>query len=292
MSQLYDISLRITYEYAHPAANSRTLLRMLPRALPGQELLAGVVSSDPAPGWRRDGVDFFGNPTCEMAHDMPLSEIAFAFSGRVRKAGPFAGLDLSGDLAALAQDLAAVRSIGPESPHHFLGASPRLPAAPEITAFARDTLTRGMSVRAAVAAISHRLNTEFAFDPEATEVTTTAIEAFRARRGVCQDISHVMITALRGLGIPAGYVSGFLRTLPPEGQPRLEGADAMHAWVRAWCGAETGWIEIDPTNDMLAGADHVTVAYGRDYSDVAPTRGSLRSEGSHVTTHQVDVVPV
>ena len=292
MSQLYDISLRITYEYAHPAANSRTLLRMLPRALPGQELLAGVVSADPAPGWRRDGVDFFGNPTCEMAHDMPLSEIAFAFSGRVRKAGPVAGLDLSGDLAALAQDLAAVRSIGPESPHHFLGASPRLPAAPEITSFARDTLTRGMSVRAAVAAISHRLNTEFAFDPEATEVTTTAIEAFRARRGVCQDISHVMITALRGLGIPAGYVSGFLRTLPPEGQPRLEGADAMHAWVRAWCGAETGWIEIDPTNDMLAGADHVTVAYGRDYSDVAPTRGSLRSEGSHVTTHQVDVVPV
>lgn len=292
MSQLYDISLRITYEYAHPAANSRTLLRMLPRALPGQELLAGVVSADPAPGWRRDGVDFFGNPTCEMAHDMPLSEIAFAFSGRVRKAGPVAGLDLSGDLAALAQDLAAVRSIGPGSPHHFLGASPRLPAAPEITAFARDTLTRGMSVRAAVAAISHRLNTEFAFDPEATEVTTTAIEAFRARRGVCQDISHVMITALRGLGIPAGYVSGFLRTLPPEGQPRLEGADAMHAWVRAWCGAETGWIEIDPTNDMLAGADHVTVAYGRDYSDVAPTRGSLRSEGSHVTTHQVDVVPV
>ncbi len=292
MSQLYDISLRITYEYAHPAANSRTLLRMLPRALPGQELLAGVVSADPAPGWRRDGVDFFGNPTCEMAHDMPLSEIAFAFSGRVRKAGPVAGLDLSGDLAALAQDLAAVRGIGPESPHHFLGASPRLPAAPEITAFARDTLTRGMSVRAAVAAISHRLNTEFAFDPEATEVTTTAIEAFRARRGVCQDISHVMITALRGLGIPASYVSGFLRTLPPEGQPRLEGADAMHAWVRAWCGAETGWIEIDPTNDMLAGADHVTVAYGRDYSDVAPTRGSLRSEGSHVTTHQVDVVPV
>ncbi|WP_343502705.1 transglutaminase family protein [Alloyangia pacifica] len=292
MSQLYDISLRITYEYAHPAGASRTLLRILPRALQGQQLLSGAVTAEPAPSWRRDGKDFFGNPTCEMAHDMPLSEIAFAFSGRVRKARPVAGLDLSGGLGALAQELAGVRSIGPESPHHFLGTSPRLPAAPEIAAFARDTLSSALSVRAAIEAISHRLHSEFAFDPEATEVTTAAIEAFRARRGVCQDISHVMITALRSLGIPAGYVSGFLRTLPPEGQPRLEGADAMHAWVRAWCGVELGWVEIDPTNDMFAGADHVTVAYGRDYSDVAPTRGSLRSEGSHVTTHFVDMVPV
>ncbi len=292
MSQTYDISLKITYEYASPAGASRTLLRMLPRDLPGQQLISGRVSATPAPNWRRDGMDFFGNPTCEMAHDMRLSEITFAFAGRVRRARPIAGLDLSGSWQALAQDLAALRSIAPESPHHFLGPSPRLPAAPEIAAFARETVTEAMSAQAAVEAISARLHADFAFDPEATEVTTTAIEAFRARRGVCQDISHVMITALRAVGIPAGYVSGFLRTLPPEGQPRLEGADAMHAWVRAWCGAETGWIEIDPTNDMLAGADHVTVAYGRDYSDVAPTRGSLRSEGSHVTTHQVDVVPV
>ena len=292
MSQLYDISLRITYEYAHPAGASRTLLRILPRALQGQQLLSGAVSADPAPSWRRDGKDFFGNPTCEMAHDMPLSEIAFAFSGRVRKARPVAGLDLSGGLGALAQELAGVRSIGPESPHHFLGASPRLPAAPEIAAFARDTLSSALSVRAAIEAISHRLHSEFAFDPEATEVTTAAIEAFRARRGVCQDISHVMITGLRAIGIPAGYVSGFLRTIPPKGQKRLEGADAMHAWVRAWCGAETGWVAFDPTNAIRAGTDHVTVAFGRDYSDVAPVKGSLRSSGSHKTTHHVDVVPV
>ena len=101
-----------------------------------------------------------------------------------------------------------------------------------------------------------------------------------------------MITALRALGIPAGYVSGFLRTYPPEGQERLEGADAMHAWVRAWCGGETGWVQIDPTNDMMVGADHIVVALGRDYTDVAPVKGSHRAMGGHATTHQVDVAPV
>ena len=95
-----------------------------------------------------------------------------------------------------------------------------------------------------------------------------------------------------GIGIPAGYVSGFLRTEPPEGQPRLAGADAMHAWVRAWCGNEVGWIEIDPTNDMRVGADHISVAIGRDYADVAPVKGSLRSSGFHSTRHSVDMVPV
>ncbi|MCA0961556.1 transglutaminase family protein [Salipiger bermudensis] len=292
MSQTYDITLRIAYRYQNPAAASRTLLRMLPRTLPDQQLLYGTVTTDPAPDHRIDELDFFGNPCTELAHGRRLSEIDFLFKGRVLRYEPAHGLDLSCALEDVPREVAQIHSIAPESPHHFVGASPRLRPEPEIAAFARDCVAPGLSALAAVDAVSAALHDAFAFDPGATEVTTTPIEAFRARRGVCQDISHVMITGLRALGIPAGYVSGFLRTTPPEGQKRLEGADAMHAWVRAWCGAEAGWVAFDPTNAIRAGSDHVAVAFGRDYSDVAPVKGSLRSSGSHRTTHHVDVVPV
>jgi transglutaminase-like putative cysteine protease len=123
-------------------------------------------------------------------------------------------------------------------------------------------------------------------------VDTEPGHAFAEGRGVCQDFSHVMIAGLRAVGIPAGYVSGFLRTEPPAGQPRLAGADAMHAWVRAWCGAETGWIDYDPTNHMMVGTDHIVVAVGRDYSDVAPVKGAVRSAGVQASHHSVDLVPM
>ncbi|MEM1088203.1 MAG: transglutaminase family protein, partial [Pseudomonadota bacterium] len=121
---------------------------------------------------------------------------------------------------------------------------------------------------------------------------TDASEAFRLRRGVCQDFAHIMILGLHGLGIPAGYVSGYLRTLPPEGQERLEGVDAMHAWVKAWCGVAQGWVEYDPTNRTLIGTDHIVVGYGREYSDVSPIRGHLRSAGGQTSTQAVDVAVV
>ncbi|GAA0298934.1 transglutaminase family protein [Rhodovulum strictum] len=287
----YDIRLEITYAYAAPAGSSRTILRMLPLTGADQHLVSGRVSTDPEPDFRRDGADFFGNATTEIAHDRPLTEIAFRFAGRVRRLGGGPELDLSTDLGRLGEEIAAIRGIGPTVPHHFLGNSERIHHEPRIAAFADALVKPGMSALAATRAISHALHQRFEFDPEATEVTTPPIVAFEARRGVCQDISHVTIAALRAVGIPAGYVSGFLRTRPPPGQPRLEGADAMHAWVRAWCGAETGWIEIDPTNDLLVGTDHVSVAIGRDYADVAPVRGSLRTEGTHTTAHKVDVIP-
>ena len=130
------------------------------------------------------------------------------------------------------------------------------------------------------------------FDPDATTVDTPPAEAFARRHGVCQDFAQVMIACLRGIGIPAGYVSGFLRTNPPPGKPRLEGADAMHAWVRAWCGWQTGWVEFDPTNAIPAGTDHIVAARGRDYGDVAPVKGILRIAGDQTTEHAVDVLPV
>jgi transglutaminase-like putative cysteine protease len=149
-----------------------------------------------------------------------------------------------------------------------------------------------MTVRAIATAICARIHMDFTYDPKATSVNTTPSEAFKLKRGVCQDFTHVMIVALRSLGIPAGYVSGFLRTIPPPGKERLEGADAMHAWVRYWGGRVNGWMELDPTNDIPAGTDHIVVAYGRDYADVAPVIGVLKGYGQHKTTQAVDVIPV
>ncbi|WP_112314676.1 transglutaminase family protein [Rhodovulum viride] len=288
----YDIRLEIGYLYDSPAASTRTLLRMLPLTNGEQTLITGQVSTDPAPDFRRDGVDFFGNATTEIAHDAGKTEFLFRFSGRVRRIPRGTTLDLSCGLAALRAEIQGIQSITPMSPHHFLGESERIRHEPEIAAFAEEVTAPGMSVMAALQAVSHAIHDRFDFDPGATEVSTTPIEAFQNRRGVCQDISQVTIAALRSVGIPAGYVSGFLRTVPPPGQPRLEGADAMHAWVRAWCGMETGWVEIDPTNDMLVGADHIAIAIGRDYADVAPVKGSSRTSGSHRTEHRVDVIPL
>ena len=149
-----------------------------------------------------------------------------------------------------------------------------------------------MTALGAVRSVGEALYEEMTYDSDATTVDTPPAEALANRRGVCQDFAQVMIAALRGVGVPAGYVSGFLRTRPPPGKPRLEGADAMHAWVRAWCGSETGWIEYDPTNGVVVGADHIEVARGRDYGDVSPVIGVLRISGAQTTEQAVDVLPV
>lgn len=292
MAELYDITLAIRYVYHHPARAARTVLRMQPGTMAGQRLITGLLEIDPKPVYRRDWTDFFGNAMCEVAHEDPLDALTFRFSGRVERTHDADGLDLSCPLSELRRELSGIDDLGPRAPHHFTGASERVRPVGEIAAFARDLTRPEMSVRTALETISHAMHEEFDFDPGATDVSTDPAEAFRNRRGVCQDISHVTIAALRAVGIPAGYVSGFLRTVPPEGRPRLEGADAMHAWVQAWCGTELGWVQIDPTNDMFVATDHIVVARGRDYADVAPVKGAHRSAGDHWTEHSVDVVPV
>ncbi|MEQ5868346.1 transglutaminase family protein [Sagittula sp. NFXS13] len=287
----YDITLEIGYRFEHPATAARTLLRMFPINTSRQTLLHGSLTCSPQASERRDEVDFFGNMLTSLMFSAPLKDVRFRFEGRVQRIPFDGGLDLSPPLAVLPREIDGVASLGPHSPHHYLGPSERIQPVGEIAAFGQDVTAAALTTLEAVLAVSRGLHALFDFDATATDVATDPAEAFAQRRGVCQDISHVMIGALRAVGIPAGYVSGFLRTQPPPGQPRLSGADAMHAWVRAWCGRELGWVEIDPTNDLRVALDHVVVAYGRDYADVSPVKGSLRSAGPHKTQHSVDMVP-
>lgn len=290
---IYDIGLTIAYDYDRPAVAGRHILRLLPADIPSvQRRITGLLTIRPAPAERRPLVDFFGNSAVEVAFRAEHDEILFRVAARVERLVPSPVLDIAPDLGGLAVEIAEYRGLDARSPHHFLAPSPRVAPSPEMTAYARAQLAPGMTALDAVRAVGLALHRDMTFDADATTVDTPPAEAFSRRHGVCQDFAQVMIAALRGVGVPAGYVSGFLRTDPPPGRPRLEGADAMHAWVSAWCGRETGWIEFDPTNAVLAGVDHIVVAIGRDYGDVAPVKGVLRIAGEQATEHAVDVIPV
>ncbi|WP_101341354.1 transglutaminase family protein [Cereibacter azotoformans] len=290
---LYQVRLSVSYHYARPASGGRHLLRLLPAHLPGvQEISQEAIAISPRPTERSEHTDFFGNRTVEVAVACDHSEIVFTASCRVERlfAGP--GADRSPPLTELPGEIAAVLDLGPAAPHHFLSASPRIRPVAAITDHARLALADAPSVRAAVEALGRALHRDLRFDGGATSVDTGPEEAFAHRHGVCQDFAQIMIAGLRGVGVPAAYVSGFLRTVPPPGQPRLEGADAMHAWVRAWCGRSERWVDYDPTNGCFVGADHVVAAVGRDYGDLAPVSGILRIAGGQRTSHAVDVIPL
>jgi transglutaminase-like putative cysteine protease len=290
---LYDINLKITYRYEVPVSGGRHLVRVLPISIAGrQRLIAGSVTCQPTPFERAESIDFFTNPTTSILFRSVHDHLIIRMQARVQAEASALTADLSPPLAGLPAQLAGCLSVDAESPHHFVGPSPLLGQVQAIAAYAREIVRDDMTVGQIGQAICERIHHDFSYDAEATTVTTTPAEAFKLKRGVCQDFAHVMIVALRSLGIPAGYVSGFLRTLPPPGKERLEGADAMHAWVRFWCGTSGGWMELDPTNNMPAGTDHIVVGHGRDYGDVAPVIGVLKSYGSQTTEQAVDVIPV
>ncbi|MBB5572992.1 MULTISPECIES: transglutaminase family protein [Rhizobium] len=290
---LYDLSLHMGYIYDVPASGARHIVRVLPLSLTNrQRLIAGSLKVTPHPDEQSNFTDFFQHPATSILVRNPHEKLDIRMQARVQVESQPVSADFSPVLAKLPEELSDCWSIEPSSPHHFIGTSPRLPETTEITDYARQWATTGLTVMQIAHAVCAQIHKDFVYDPKATTVDTTPKEAFRLKRGVCQDFTHVMIIALRSLGIPAGYVSGFLRTIPPPGKERLEGADAMHAWVRIWCGETAGWIELDPTNNIPAGTDHIVVAYGRDYSDVAPVIGVLKSYGTQKTVQAVDVIPL
>lgn len=290
---LYDVAMKISYAYEVPASGARQVVRVLPLTLEqGQRLIAGTISFSPTPDERTDFSDFFHNSTTTINFRNPIEGFEIRMQARVLVENPALQADFSPTVEKIGNEVFDCWSLDPEAPHHFLGDSPRLAPSADIAAWARTMVTPQMSAREAATTVCARIHQQFTYLPGATKVDTPAGTAFRLRKGVCQDFAHIMILALRSLGIPAGYVSGYLRTIPPAGKERLEGADAMHAWVRVWCGRASGWMEWDPTNNMMAGSDHIRVGYGRDYSDVAPVIGVLKSYGTHKTEQAVDVVPV
>lgn len=290
---IYDIRHLTTYAYGRPVPFARCILRVLPREGAGQRVIAAQLGVTPRDAERRDAICFFGNRTTTLTIAKPHRELRIETTSRVevtRAAAPFPALtrhwEEVADLALRAQSLSA------DSPAQYLYPSRLAPAVAEITAYAQQSFAPRRPVFEAACELMGRVRRDFEYDPEATEVSTPIREAFAERHGVCQDFAHIMIAGLRGLGLPAAYVSGYLRTIPPAGQPRLEGADATHAWVMIWCGPETGWIGLDPTNDLIVGDDHIVTATGRDYADVSPLDGVLVGPGSQKLDVEVDVVPV
>lgn len=195
-------------------------------------------------------------------------------------------------LEQIAADARASRDAGPASPASYLFPSPLIPLDRDIAAWCAQELDPSRGALEAAIALACRIQNEFAFDPTATLVDTPPREAFLKRGGVCQDFAQIMISGLRAAGLPAAYASGYLRTLPPPGQPRLVGADATHAWVLLWCGPERGWVGVDPTNGIWMASDHVVVAIGRDYTDIAPIDGIVLGSGAQNMTVSVDVAPL
>lgn len=288
---IYRIRHVTTYAYEAPVASARCVLRLTPADLPGQERLFAEVRLSPKARVSEETC-FFGARLTHAAIDVSHRELRIEARSRVRvsravAAAPEADTPFEAVRAAAAES----RRRGAQAPVHALFPSQAAPIHPEITAFAQASFPAGRGVFAGAADLMARIRDGFAYAPGETDVATPTLAAFRARAGVCQDFAHVMIAGLRGLGLPARYVSGYLRTIPPEGAERLVGADATHAWVDVWCGEALGWIGFDPTNALLVGPDHIVLAFGRDYADVSPVDGVVISSGGQSLTVSVDVAP-
>ncbi|HEY4259043.1 MAG TPA: transglutaminase family protein [Schlesneria sp.] len=173
----------------------------------------------------------------------------------------------------------------------FLFNSPSVLASPDLRDYAEPSFPAGKPILEAIGELTTRIHKDFKYDPRATTVNTPLEEVLELRRGVCQDFAHLQIGCLRSIGLPARYVSGYLRTIPPPGKPRLIGADASHAWLSVFCN-EIGWVDVDPTNDCFINLDHITVAWGRDYTDVCPIKGVFVGGGTHTMSVSVDVEPI
>jgi transglutaminase-like putative cysteine protease len=290
---LYDIRQVTHYSYALPVPFARQALRLLPVDRPGQRVIASDLSIRPAPTERDDAFDFFGNRITTVAFAFPHNELRLETRARVLVDTPALPEAASTPRFETVRRLALTEpDLGPRSPVQFLFPSRLIAINTEIGEYAAASFPDGRPILEGAFDLTRRIKDEFRYDSEATDVTTLPVEAFAQRAGVCQDFAHIMIAGLRTMGLPAAYVSGFLRTEPPPGRPRLEGADATHAWVAVWCGREAGWIGFDPTNGVIAENDHLVLAIGRDYADAAPVDGVIVTSGDHTLDVAVDVVPV
>ena len=301
---IYDVRQTTTCSYASPVAHARHVLRLTPVSRDSERVHIAALQIVPEPMHRREGQDFFGNRLTWIEINEPHETLTIKLSARVAVDAAVEPAPQSTPAwEAVREEAFATSDIGPLSPAHFLFPSRIVSLDPEIRDYVRQSFPPGRPILDAAIELMRRLKSDIVYEIGATTVTTTPPMSFALRRGVCQDFAHIMISGLRGIGLPAAYISGYLRSAPRSDATRLQGADAMHAWVLLWCGSPHpslprtrgregwGWIGLDPTNAVLASEGHVTLAIGRDYTDVAPMDGVILGSGGQRIDVSVAVTP-
>lgn len=289
-AQLFEITHATTYDYQSPVTVGHHLLRLAPRRLPRQSPLAHAVSLDPAPATLCSHTDYFGNEVAFVIVEGAHRRLRVTARSRVAVGAAYI------PDATETPSWESVRSVCQRDlsvavlkASEFTFASPFVPVEAPFAQYAHPSFPAQRTILDAVLDLTARIHHDFKFDATATTVSAPLARVLEQRRGVCQDFAHLQIACLRAMGIPARYVSGYLETAPPAGQPRLIGADASHAWVSFFCPG-LGWIDVDPTNNLLPSLQHITLAWGRDYGDVSPIRGVLVGGDEHALGVAVDVV--
>jgi len=287
----YRVVHETRYTYSDTVTSARQFAHLKPRTTEGQTLHAHHVAIDPAPSEQAEGSDYFGNGVMRFAVDTPHDELVVRAESivEVRSHAP----DV--DAGPAWESAVAVPGVwGPDDNFdiaQFRLASPMVPLLPKSIEYARTSFPAGRPLPAAMLDLTRRIHADFVYDPEATTVTTQVSEVLAHRRGVCQDFAHLMISCLRSLGLAARYVSGYVLNRVPPGKERLAGADASHAWVEGHCPG-VGWIAFDPTNGKAADIEFITVAWGREFSDVTPLRGVVLGTATQTLAVAVNVEPV
>jgi transglutaminase-like putative cysteine protease len=287
----YKITHRTTYKYRYPVSLGNHVACLKPRSSPGHRLTRSELSIYPAPATRTERVDFFGNVLCFFTVQEPHKELVVEAHSEVSidQAGapaPQTAIPWEDAVRLLPED----RTPAGLDAWQFAFESSRIRTRPDFAAYALQSFTPGRPMPEALLDLTARIHKDFRFDARGTNVRTPTEDFFKKRRGVCQDFAHLQIACLRSINIAARYVSGYLRTYPPPGKPRLIGADASHAWISVYCPG-LGWLDVDPTNNLVPTDGHVTLAWGRDYSDVSPLRGLILGGGSHTLRVAVDMEP-
>jgi transglutaminase-like putative cysteine protease len=283
----YRVSHVSSYAYGSPVDLAAHLLHLRPRPLPWQVVISDRIVTEPDGARRRDAEDHFGNIVTWLFFDRPHADFIVTAESVVEVSypAPPVGTPAWETVAEAAMGQAA----GPDAEYRF--DSPMAPAVMETTEFARVSFREGRPILDALTDLNSRIYKEFRFRSGVTTISTPVTQVMKRREGVCQDFTHVMVSALRGLGVPARYNSGYIRTKPPPGRPRRQGADQSHAWVGAWLGPEHGWVDLDPTNGIVVHDEHVLLGWGRDYGDVSPVQGVILGGGAHHLRVAVDLEP-
>ena len=288
---LYKVSHRTTYKYVYPVSVGDHVACLKPRSFAHNQLVQNTLHIHPTPVTRTERTDYFGNLLCFFTVQEPHKELIVEARSEVVVNGGMYPVQSS--LPWEDSTLALAEEQSPEAlaAQQFQFESPRIRLRPEFAAYALESFTPRRPMREALLDLTARIYKDFRFDSKVTTVRTPTEEVFEKRHGVCQDFAHVQIACLRSIHVAARYVSGYLRTYPPPGRPRLVGADASHAWISAYS-RDLGWLDMDPTNNVAPTDGHVTVAWGRDYGDVSPLRGLILGGGGHTLKVEVDMEPI